>query len=50
MSPVWEPMISRTALDGLLASYREGELLAGRLPLVLDGVLDGFGVEVRRLR
>ena len=36
-----------TVLDRLLASYRAGDLLAGRIPLVLDGVLDAFGTEIR---
>jgi hypothetical protein len=30
----------RTLLDALIDCYRKGELLAGRLPLVLDGAFD----------
>jgi hypothetical protein len=35
----------RTLLDALVDCYREGELLAGRLPLVLDGAFDDLGPE-----
>jgi hypothetical protein len=34
---------ARNALfDALFACYRDGDLLAGRLPMVMDGVLDGM--------
>ena len=38
------------ALEGLLGAYRSGDLLAGRLPLVLDGVFDGLGARAARRR
>jgi hypothetical protein len=34
-------------IEAMLDAYRAGEVLEGRLPLVLDGVLDGLDVEVR---
>ena len=34
-------------LESVIAAYRYGDLLAGRLPLVLDGVLDGLSAETR---
>jgi hypothetical protein len=34
-------------LESVIASYRVGDLLAGRLPLVVDGVLDGLSAETR---
>jgi hypothetical protein len=35
------------AIDALFAEYRAGTLLDGVLPLVIDGVLDGIGRDVR---
>ncbi len=35
------------ALESALASYEARDLLAGRLPLVLDGVLDGLDADTR---
>lgn len=35
------------ALESLLAAYRAGDLLDGRLPLILDGVLDGLTADAR---
>lgn len=34
-------------VEAMLHAYRAGEVLEGRLPLVLDGVLDGLDAEVR---
>jgi hypothetical protein len=34
-------------IEAMLDAYRAGEVLEGRLPLVLDGVLDGHDTEVR---
>jgi hypothetical protein len=34
-------------LESVLDAYLHGVLLAGRLPLVLDGVLDGLSAETR---
>ena len=34
-------------MESLLDSYRAGNLLGGRLPVVLDGAFDGLGPEAR---
>jgi len=35
------------AVEVLLDLYRRGQLLAGQLPLILDGALDGLGAAAR---
>ena len=34
-------------IDAMFDAYRAGDVLEGRLPLILDGVLDGLAAEVR---
>jgi hypothetical protein len=35
------------ALEAVLAAYRAGDLLGGRLPLIVEGILDGLTSEAR---
>ena len=35
------------ALEAVFTAYRSGRLLAGRLPLIVDGVLDGLTLDAR---
>ena len=35
------------ALEAVFNAYRSGRLLAGRLPLIIDGVLDGLTLDAR---
>ena len=35
------------ALEAVLAAYRAGDLLGGRLPLIVEGILDGLTVDAR---